>query len=700
MTDIDFDDNSYIDKCTLSIFENNANKYDNSKTIRQNIGTTYEYFVLEHIKKDYDQVWHWLDFPEEKLYELNIIKDYNVYCKYRNDMGADLVAVKDNIYYFVQCKNYSETIMINDLAGFYFFIFENNLNGILCYNGNLSKRYEDLSCGKIKVLKIPFNTQNVYINKNNNLVQNIEPRKYQLDACDKLKNAKNGLLDMPCGTGKLVVASYLAKNYENIFIFSPLKMLAWECLQRMHIDLNRQYEPILISSDGERNFDKIKQLMKKKNLFSVTYDSVDVALKIVENLKNVFIIIDEYHNLSKNNLENKNNDMYKLLKTEHKKLYMSATPSQNIKHDSVYKYTWSEAIINNYICDFKIIIPMIEHKLDNFKKFIGEINKDIDIKMYCKAYFILKGVLFNGNKKCIVFLTTINKAEQFEKCLEVTSKLLNVELKIWQLNCNIKKTKRDELYDGFKKSNIISIILNVHILDEGVNLVECDSVYITQPNNDKDNLIQRMCRANRIKPNKKICYVYMWCRQNKVDELMKYIFDKTNGYCKEKVLKFEFFGNNKNKNKTNKLVISFDSVDENEKKIIGLHDNTNSKNENNKYEIINYLKKKLVNNKCVDDYYKFYEMCQNNKFGISVDDVVKYLELKSKKIFVEKLREKYVVNKDFIIKRIKQQSRKGIQEVFYYITFDCFEKICVFSKSEKANGIIDCILTSRNFISV
>jgi len=66
-------------------------------TYRQRIGTLYEYQVLNHIRNMYDQVWHWLEFPEKLLYELNIIKDYDRFKKYRNDIGADLVAVKDNL---------------------------------------------------------------------------------------------------------------------------------------------------------------------------------------------------------------------------------------------------------------------------------------------------------------------------------------------------------------------------------------------------------------------------------------------------------------------------------------------------------------------------------------------------------------------------------------------------------------------------
>ena len=59
-----------------------------NKSYAHNVGFTYEYFVLEQIKKDYDKVWHWSDFPEKLMYENNLIKDYNIFCKYRYDIGA------------------------------------------------------------------------------------------------------------------------------------------------------------------------------------------------------------------------------------------------------------------------------------------------------------------------------------------------------------------------------------------------------------------------------------------------------------------------------------------------------------------------------------------------------------------------------------------------------------------------------------
>jgi hypothetical protein len=36
-----------------------------------------------------------------------------------------------------------------------------------------------------------------------------------------------------------------------------------------------------------------------------------------------------------------------------------------------------------------------------------------------------------------------------------------------------------------------------------------------------------------------------------------------------------------------------------------------------------------VPEKFINEYYKFYELCENNKFGIPIENVIKYLDLTS-----------------------------------------------------------------------
>ena len=66
-------------------------------------------------------------------------------------------------------------------------------------------------------------------------------------------------------------------------------------------------------------------IKKERWLLSCTYKSVDM-LSFVINRRDILIIIDEFHNLSINNISNKSNPFYKLLKSNNKILLMSATP--------------------------------------------------------------------------------------------------------------------------------------------------------------------------------------------------------------------------------------------------------------------------------------------------------------------------------------------------------------------------------------
>ena len=58
----------------------------------------------------------------------------------------------------------------------------------------------------------------------------------------------------------------------------------------------------------------------------------------------------------------------------------------------------------------------------------------------------------------------------------------------------------------------------------------------------------------------------------------------------------------------------------------------------------------------------------------------------------------YIVGQDFMIKKIAQRSQKNKQRIFYYLSFDCFEKICMMSRTEQGNSVRDYFITLRKFI--
>lgn len=105
-----------------------------------------------------------------------------------------------------------------------------------------------------------------------------------------------------------------------------------------------------------------------------------------------------------------------------------------------------------------------------------------------------------------------------------------------------------------------------------------------------------------------------------------------------------------------------------------------------------------ISNKFIDEYYKFYELCENNVYGINAEQVIKYLNFINPRKFFERLKTTYKINHDFIIKRKIQKSQKGVRDVEYFLTFECFEKICMLSRTTKGDSFRDYFITLRKFI--
>jgi superfamily II DNA/RNA helicase len=100
-----------------------------------------------------------------------------------------------------------------------------------------------------------------------------------------------------------------------------------------------------------------------------------------------------------------------------------------------------------------------------------------------------------------------------------------MNLGVYNINYNTSRTKRNISLTKFKNNKTkICIMLNVHILDEGIDIPECDSVYLTHPNNNPINIIQRISRANRISKGKKVANILVWSKtQEKLNDIIKRI---------------------------------------------------------------------------------------------------------------------------------------------------------------------------------
>jgi len=153
-------------------------------------------------------------------------------------------------------------------------------------------------------------------------------------------------------------------------------------------------------------------------------------------------------------------------------------------------------------------------------------------------------------------------------------------------------------------------MLNVHVLDEGIDIPECDSVFLTNPNNNPINIIQRISRANRITNNNKIANILIWARN---DSKMHNIFKILRNYININIATV----NNAFINSSNKIE---NNIIENDNQIIKT--NVSVLNILEKLNYFKYLDDKTIqiNNKNI-----IIIKDNNNKIWFSISDILKTL---------------------------------------------------------------------------
>ena len=627
-------------------------------------GTNYEIYVRDIIKEKYTNSWLWKDIPSDILLELEFIKDIKNKC---DDIGCDILCKRDNgEYEYIQCKNYStlgvdNTITIGDLSGFYNFVAENSIKyPIVYYSGVLSSQ---IQCRKKKIQYVNL----PYIKIGN---KDIKPRDYQIEAYNKLQTEHRSILEMPCGTGKTLITYLISLNYKNIILLSPLISTTEQLITHYKNYYSTCKEPInytIINSQNTRDINTI-ELSQNKNIIGSTFHSCDVINKLLEKLEgSTFIIIDECHNLSHANITDTHNEINKLLVSNYKILFVSATPKNygNENHHltifGTLKYTldWKYAIDNKYICDYNFYYPnndkIIEH-ITNIKFDTSIIEKTILIN---KAFFLLESIKTINIKKCIVYLKSIKEADLFE-----------FTLGIYNINYNTGKTARNLSLTKFRNNKTkISIMLNVHILDEGIDIPECDSVYLTHPNNNPVNIIQRISRANRIATDKTKAHILLWSKnQMNLEHIIKEI---------KEYIPVNF--NTINSNFINNRIEEHNEIQ------INNNLNQNSNNES----LIMYLKNNSdVNENFIDFYFIFYNNNDTNNFIINLDNVAFWLEVQKGHIKTL-LNSNFVINQDYIeIKPEVKLAGRGKNNIkIVMLTYTCAKLLFMMSKCEKASVI-------------
>jgi superfamily II DNA or RNA helicase len=500
-------------------------------------GSSYENQIFCSLLKKYPdhEVYMWSTVPIAYLQELKFIDSTTAekYAEFKSgiqDIGCDILMKHDSQYTLVQCKNYSDkNICCADLAGFFCLMAtRDQVNGIVISNTPLSKIVSNQInvSGRITYQQVDWDVIQPVIIPNIPMTTTpqpstikIEPREYQIDAYNALKDKKRAILQLPCGMGKTNVAIMLAEHYDNIVIFSHLLSYADQLLRTFETALP-EYNSVLVNSEGDRDVSII--VLKNKNIFSATYKSADIVHKLLKKLKKVFIITDEFHNLSANNILNKDDWLNQIFVQSHNYLFMSATPkiyevenqdlNEKIFGKIEYSYKFCDAIDNQYINDYQIIVPN-------------------NVEDYNKYEFVYHNMMYYGYKKCIVYCQTKDEADiMIKKLVSLNSEQYKIDLIV----DTTKKSARVKILSDFASSQILSIIVSVHILDECIDIPTCDSVYLSYKSLSKIRTIQRISRCMRIHENKRLkSGIMMYCRN--VQEINKFFKEMTDNKIRLKI---------------------------------------------------------------------------------------------------------------------------------------------------------------------
>ena len=535
-------------------------------------GDLYESYVKDHIIKTLpnNQVYLWKNVPESLLIKYGIFSSNSIARVKRKinqsnpfqDTGIDLIAI-DNLTSqcaAIQCKNgYANGLTLNDLAGFSWMIANNiELEPVVYYTSKLSPQIK-MSNNRVKFNRLIYTPENSiqvitaqiqeqiikkkrikdhldYIKQildQTIVLSPIKPFEYQIDACNKIikhfETNNKAILSLPCGCGKTYTSYMISKQFDKILIISPIKQFAKQNLLRFKQYGYSNYT-LLIDSDGTRDLAEIAEFISanKQFLLSVTFKSVDLISKL--GLTECLIIIDEFHNLTKANISDQTNPFFQVLNSlENKFLLMSATPRvYELEKDEdideqielgnpVYSMSFSKAIVNNYITDYRIFLPSIhETNKDLIVDISLEVNiNHLDSKLLAKTTFLFKCLVDQGARKCIIYVEGIEELDGIADAIELLNEYYLLDLNVQQITAKTSYKLRNQILTQFESSTKLELLLSIRILDECIDVPSCDSIYITYSSESKIRTIQRLCRCVRVDKSNpfKIAKVFIWTNQ-------------------------------------------------------------------------------------------------------------------------------------------------------------------------------------------
>ena len=500
----------------------------------------YEYMSIQKHSRDNPDhmMFHWGNLPENLLEDSGYIHDKNKVRKKRMITKANKKAKDNNkppqeygldglgycyksdgkiTYLPFQAKFRTSRALTGSSLGTFHIACSNIIHkhptsiGYLYYTSKLQSDVEehyDL-IKHIKPVKFLYKTNN-NINKSEYLVQELHIE--QENFLKKLNTDWTGigLMCLPCGYGKFVIACHFACKYEKIIVISPLCVDTKQSFDRIKPYVT-DHNMLLFDSDRDGTTD-IQELEKifnySKYCICTTEKSAVEVLSKYKYDKDVLFVIDEIHEY------NENHKMWDLLdQTEATRLGMTATKTEFLvlnTNELIYM-PLSKAIEQKKICDYEIYLPILEGDGENkdFECFIPEeLYRCDNVDILSKILFLVTGMHNYGFRHCILYLSTIKECSEYKEMIErVFNEYYGGECIVGIITSDCSSQERINAMNEFNINLKFTFLCSVRILDQNIDIPICDSVFITRISSSTSEVrtLQRLGRSYRLvrqKPTK------------------------------------------------------------------------------------------------------------------------------------------------------------------------------------------------------
>jgi hypothetical protein len=542
--------------------------------MNRELANPFEHFCVAQCSQIYNlPFYHWSMVAHEDLFKSGYINDYNKHRKYKQnaslegntirDVGVDFIGVAKDHYIMGQSKLYASRVGLKDIGTWLAkcavcMQCSTHNTGVLCtVNGCTHEVLEDCQSMKVSHIKMEYIKFQTWYNKskiehNSSLVNEYELplRDYQKqviqESCDHILQTTIAkvVLNLTCALGKTVIIGHILSKLQPkcIIAAAPIRTDVENLYDRLPFFLPN-HKVFLFNSDNtsyiEDLIDEYKECVKNKKSLLILTTFVTLSDKIAafitkkcggkpkkeekemqQYFQDAFFVIDEAHDIPKSN-----KSLLHVLNASSKALYCTATLPVDFHVICNYtlcidKYDFPFALQNKYVVDYRIFVPMrliCHESLDEVYKIVSS-HKIVSMEITEKASFLMKGMLQAGLRRCIVYLTTKEECKEFIKVWLILGKeYYGEKVYAFRVNEDISKQQRQQIFTQFStnEDNILQVIASCSCLDQAVNIVRCDSTFITKVTRDTSaiRIFQRFMRAARLdseNPNK-VNTCFLWC---------------------------------------------------------------------------------------------------------------------------------------------------------------------------------------------